>query len=54
MSNASDKITGRAKIMAGMAINNKRLEMQGKIQYEMAQFRQKAEDVLRLLNSVDD
>lgn len=40
--------------MAGRATNNKRLEIQGKIQYEMAQFRQKAEDVLRLLNTEHD
>ena len=50
MSNTSDKLSGKAKIMAGRAMHNKRLETKGKIQYEMAQFRQKAEDVMQLLN----
>lgn len=50
----SDKLSGKAKIVAGRAMNNKRLEIQGKIQYEMAQFRQKAEDVMALLNSQED
>jgi uncharacterized protein YjbJ (UPF0337 family) len=48
--NTIDKISGKAKILAGRATHSKRLETRGKIQYEMAQFRQKAEDVMRLLS----
>jgi uncharacterized protein YjbJ (UPF0337 family) len=44
MSDMTDRFSGRAKELMGKATHNKKLELKGKLQRDMAELRKKAKD----------
>ena len=45
MSEAFDKLKGRAKEVAGKAIGDKRMELKGKMEHDIADMRQRAKEM---------
>lgn len=46
MSDMTDKLAGKTKEMAGKATHNKKLEAKGRIQHDIAEIHQKAQEAL--------
>lgn len=54
MSNLTDKISGKAKEVAGKVTDDKKLEVEGKVQQGAADAKQKASDVADKLSGKHD
>lgn len=45
MSNTFDKIKGRAKEVAGKAVGDKKMELKGKMEHDIADMKQRAKEL---------